>query len=73
LNCWIIDTPDQWATVAARLNKAGYKPFQTQYGMDSEEGQHVTFWASGKPVVEFITHDDATAAAMLRIMHSSGQ
>jgi hypothetical protein len=51
MNCWIIDTPDQWAAVAARLNKAGYKPFQTQYGMDTEEGQHVTFWASGKPVV----------------------
>jgi hypothetical protein len=67
LYTWIIDTPAVWSSVAARLTKAGYKLFQTQYSVDNEEGLHVWFWAPDKPVVEFITHSGEVGAAMLRM------
>lgn len=66
---WLIDTPAQWAVVAARLTKAGYKLYQTQYSVEDDEGLHVGFWAPDKPVVEFITHNGEVAAAMLRMTY----
>jgi hypothetical protein len=67
LYCWVIDSLDQWAGIAARLTKAGYKRFITQYDIDDPEGLHISYWASGKPTVEFITHSAAVAAQMRRI------
>jgi len=63
----VVKSIEQWNNFADRLTKAGYKLYITQYRVDDPEGLHCIFWAPGKPDVEFITHNDVIAEAMLKM------
>lgn len=67
MKTFTVDTLDQWKEISDRLIIAGYKLCITQYSIDDPEGLHVTFWAPDKPMVEFVTHNDAVGEAMSKM------
>ena len=56
-----VEDMGKWLILKAALIEHGYKAWQSQYGVNSPEGYHVTFSADGKEV-EVVTHNSDIAA-----------
>lgn len=60
-----IGTLEQWHEMAAALQAGGFTIWQMQYAARQPEGFHVRFWASGRPEIEVVTHNEAIEAAIV--------
>ena len=62
----VIETIEEWATLAAELRKAGYTLYQIQYSASQPEGFHAWFWLTGRPTVHVVTHDASVQEAIIK-------
>ncbi len=61
-----LESPSQWLALSATLAADGYTLFQWQYGTHRTEGLQARFWASGKPDVEVVTHNEDVETEIIR-------
>lgn len=62
----LIETLGQWRAMADDLMEDGYTLYQMQYGTDLPQGFHATFWRSGWPDIEVVTHSAAVHDAIVK-------
>lgn len=62
----LIESLDAWLSLAAELREDEYAIWQMQYAANQPEGLHVWFWASDRPDIEIVTHDNAVQKAILK-------
>jgi hypothetical protein len=59
-----IESTDEWAALSSMLREDEYTIYHMQYDYKHPEGFKVTFWASGKPEIIAVTHNEAVQDAM---------
>lgn len=62
----VIETIEEWATLAAELRAAGYTLYQFQFDAQEPEGFHAWFWASKRPQVHIVTRDPRVQEAIIK-------
>lgn len=56
---------EEWAFIEKQLTEGTYHIWQMQHDYYDPEGFHVWFWVSGKPEIEFVTHDRRVQATIV--------